>query len=30
VEENLSRIYRNVLEGERELRTGATRTLEDL
>ena len=30
VEENLSRIYRNVLEGERELHTGATRTLEDL
>ena len=30
VEENLSRIYRNVLEGERELRAGPTRTLEDL
>lgn len=30
VEENLSRIHRNVLEGERELRTGATRTLDDL
>ena len=30
VEENLSRIYRNVLEGERELRAGPPRTLEDL
>jgi hypothetical protein len=30
VEENLSRIYRNVLEGERELRTEATQTLDDL
>jgi len=30
VEENLSRVYRNVLEGERELRAGPTRTLEDL
>ena len=30
VEENLSRIHRNVLEGERELRAGATRTVDDL
>ena len=30
VEENLSRIHRNVLEGERELGAGATRTVDDL